>query len=71
MVMLFFVGVFASYLLVLRREKKKFPWRNVLLVLLGLLLVAAGVVALFIYRYHYHFAPKWPYFVHDVVRKVR
>jgi sec-independent protein translocase protein TatC len=71
MVMLFFVGVFASYLLVLRREKKRFPWKATLLVLLGMLLITAGVIALLIFRYHYHFAPKWPYFVHDVVRKVR
>ena len=70
MVMLYFVGVFASYLLVLRREKRAFPRKTVLLFLAGLLVVAAGVVALFIFRYHYHFAPSWPYFVHDAVRKV-
>ena len=70
MVMLFFVGVFASYLLVLRREKRAFPWKIVLLVLLGMLIIAANVMALFIWRYHYHFSPSWPYFVHDVVRKV-
>ena len=63
MVMLFFVGVFASYLLVIRREGRKFPWRNVVLVLLGVLLISAGVVAYFVYRYHYHFVAKWPYFV--------
>ena len=62
MVMLFFVGVFASYLLVLRREKRKFPWRNTILILLGVLLLSAGIVAYFAYRYHYHFIPKWPYF---------
>jgi sec-independent protein translocase protein TatC len=62
MVMLFFVGVFASYLLVIKREGKKFPWKNVILVLLGMLLVSAGVVAYFAYRYHYHFVTKWPYF---------
>ncbi len=63
MVMLFFVGVFASYLLVIRREGRKFPWRNTILVLLALSLMSAGVVAYFIYRYHYHFITKWPYFV--------
>ena len=31
MCLLFFVGVFASYLLVLKREGKKFPWGKVLL----------------------------------------
>jgi sec-independent protein translocase protein TatC len=63
MVMLFFVGVFASHLLVLHREGRKFPWRIVWLVLLGIVLCAAAVLALLIYRYHYHFLTKWPYLV--------
>ncbi|MGA8030175.1 MAG: twin-arginine translocase subunit TatC [Bryobacteraceae bacterium] len=62
MVMLYFVGLFASYLLVLRREGKSFPWRIILLAVLALILLSAGVLALFIYRYHYHFIQKWPYF---------
>jgi sec-independent protein translocase protein TatC len=60
MIALYFVGVFASYLLVLRREGKRFPWGMVLLVLLGILLLAAGVLALLIYRYHFHLVAKWP-----------
>jgi len=63
MVALFFVGVFASYLLVLRREGKKFPWMTVVLVFLGLLIASGGSIALLIYRYHYHFISKWPYLV--------
>ena len=63
MVMLFFVGVFASFLLVNRREGKKFPWRLVLLVLLGVLLISAGVIAFFVLRYGYHFIPRAPYFI--------
>ena len=61
MVLLFFVGLFASYLLVIKREGRKFPWRIVLLAALGTVLVIAGVVGLFIYRYHYHVVWKWPY----------
>jgi sec-independent protein translocase protein TatC len=61
MVMLFFVGVFASHLLVLKREGKKFPWGTILLVILGVALVSAATVALLIYRYHYHVIYKWPY----------
>jgi sec-independent protein translocase protein TatC len=61
MVMLFFVGVFASHLLVLRREGRTFPWKTVLLVLLGVLMTMGGVLALFVFRYHYHFVSKWPY----------
>jgi sec-independent protein translocase protein TatC len=61
MVSLFFVGVFVSYLLVLKREGKKFPWHVVLWVVLGIVLVAAGLVALLIFRYHYHLIYHWPY----------
>ncbi len=63
MVLLFFVGVFASHLLVLKREGKKFPWTTVLLVILAVLLLTGGAVALLLLRYHYHLIPKWPYFV--------
>ncbi len=63
MVMLFFVGVFASFLLVNSREGKKFPWKPVLLYLLGVCLVTAGVIAFFVFRYGYHFVAKAPYFV--------
>ena len=63
MVMLYFVGLFSSYLLVLRREGRTFPWTMVWLVLLGIVLCAGGVVALFVYRYHYHLAAKWPYLI--------
>jgi sec-independent protein translocase protein TatC len=60
MVLLFFVGLFLSYLLVLRREGKKFPWMVVLLVTLGVLLVVAGVIALLVYVYHFRLVPHWP-----------
>ena len=63
MVLLFFVGLFASYLLVMRREGRSFPWKTVALVVAGVILVSAAVVALFVYRYHYHFVTKWPYLV--------
>src|SRR5689334_10961835 len=63
MVMLFFVGVFVSHLLVLKREGKKFPWGKVLLVVLGVALVIGGTIAFLLYRYHYHLIYKWPYLV--------
>ncbi len=63
MIALYFLGLFASYLLVLRREGKKFPWYIVWLVILGLLLMAAGVVAILIYHFHFHMIPKWPFLI--------
>jgi len=62
MVMLFFVGVFASYLLVLRREERRMPWKVTLLFVAALLLVSGGVVTYLAYKYGYHFMPKWPFF---------
>jgi Twin arginine targeting (Tat) protein translocase TatC len=61
MCMLFFIGVFVSYLLVLKREGKTFPWGKVWLAIAAFLLVAAGVVALLIYRYHFHVIQHWPF----------
>ncbi|HEX4772396.1 MAG TPA: twin-arginine translocase subunit TatC [Bryobacteraceae bacterium] len=64
MVALFFVGVGASYLLIMKREGRRFPWWKIIAAAVATLLIAAGAIALLIYRYHYHFAPKWPYIVH-------
>lgn len=44
MILLYYVGIGASYLLVLRREGRKFPWVPVLLALLALALLAGGAV---------------------------
>ena len=39
MILLYFLGVFVSYLLVLRREGRKFPWKIFLVWLLAMLAV--------------------------------
>jgi sec-independent protein translocase protein TatC len=44
MILLYFMGVFASYLLVLRREGRKFPWK-IFLIWLVAVLVVAGIGA--------------------------
>ena len=61
MVLLYFVGLFASFVLVFRRENKKMPWRNIALAVLGLLLLAAATVALLVYVYHFRMVPRWPF----------
>ena len=63
MVLLFFVGVFASYLLVIRREGRKFPWRTVALAILGMLVLVAAIILLLIFHYHFHPVPKWPFLI--------
>jgi sec-independent protein translocase protein TatC len=61
MVLLYFVGLFASYLLVLNREGRQFPWKQ------ALPWIALGIVALIgfaffaIRHYHYHFLSHWPF----------
>jgi sec-independent protein translocase protein TatC len=63
MILLFFVGVFASYLLVLSREGKKFPWAKVLIFAILFVLVL-GVIAWFLtVRMHFYFIGKWPFLV--------
>ena len=61
MVTLFYVGIFASFLLVMKREGRRMPWGKIALVAAGVILVAAGAIALLIYRYHFQFVPHWPF----------
>jgi sec-independent protein translocase protein TatC len=60
MCLLFFVGVFAGYLLVLHREKKRFPWGSVTLWLAVLLIVLALLGWAMVERYHFHLVKHWP-----------
>jgi sec-independent protein translocase protein TatC len=59
---LYFVGVFFSYLLVLKREGRRFPWKKALPIILLVLLIAGGAYAAIVY-YHLHFVRHWPFFV--------
>ncbi len=63
MCLLYFVGVFAGYLLVLRREHRKFPWRPVLVTIGVILLVAAAVIYILVSRYGYKLVLSWPFLV--------
>jgi len=58
--LLYFVGVFASYLLVLRREGRSFPWLKVLLWGIAVLIVL-GVTAYVITRFGYRPVDRWPF----------
>ena len=61
MCLLYFVGVFAGLLLVMRREGRIIPWRTIVLIGLSVLLIAAAIGFALIY-FHIHFIHKWPYF---------
>jgi sec-independent protein translocase protein TatC len=57
---LFYVGIFASYLLVLKREGKSFPWRKVLTwtVMIGGVI---GIIAFAFVHSGLHFVRDWPF----------
>ena len=61
MCLLFYLGIFASYLLVLHREHKKFPWRPVIKWTVGILLIAAIAGYFIAARHGYHLVTHWPF----------
>ena len=61
MCVLFYVGIFAGYLLVLNRENRRFPWRKVLRVVLPLLLLLAIVGYIAITKHVIKLVPHWPF----------
>ncbi|HEY2015616.1 MAG TPA: twin-arginine translocase subunit TatC [Bryobacteraceae bacterium] len=63
MCLLFYVGIFASYLLVLHREGRRFPWGKVMMVALFVLLLVAGLLYMAITRYGYKTVPHWPFLI--------
>ena len=63
MIVLFYIGIFASYLLVLRREKRRFPWWPVLRWVLLIVLVLALLAIVTGKYYGYKLVAHWPYFV--------
>jgi sec-independent protein translocase protein TatC len=61
MCLLFYVGIFASYLLVLRRENRRFPWKITLTIVLCVLLLLAAAVYVAITRFGIRLVPHWPF----------
>lgn len=63
MCVLYFVGVFVSYLLVLRREEKKLPWKTIILCTILVVVLAVALYAVATYL-QLHWTRQWPYLVH-------
>jgi sec-independent protein translocase protein TatC len=61
MCMLFYVGIFASYILVLKREDRRLPWAVILGIVALVLALAAGVLVFLIKVLHFHLIPVWPF----------
>ena len=63
MCLLFYVGVFAGYLLILKRENRSFPWKVTLLVVLAVLLLLGAGVYVAITKHMLHPVPHWPFLI--------
>jgi sec-independent protein translocase protein TatC len=63
MCLLYFVGVFASYLLVMKREGKVFPWTKVLLITAGAIIVLLAISYFVLLKLHYHPVGHWPFMI--------
>ena len=61
MVLLYFVGVFAAYLLEYQRDHNRFPWMAILVVAGSILTIAAGIVYLLVAQYGYKLVLYWPF----------
>lgn len=60
---LFYVGIFASWLLVLNRENRRFPWAKALWTLAALIVALALVVVLMLMKWGWHAIPRWPFLI--------
>lgn len=60
---LFYVGIFAGYLLVLRREQRQFPWRRAVTYGVFVLLLLAIGLYLSITLHLIRLVPHWPFLV--------
>jgi sec-independent protein translocase protein TatC len=63
MIFLFFIGVFAGWILVEIREGRGFPWRVLLLSLLGLLVLAGGIVGAMTWKFGWKLVSYWPFLI--------
>ncbi len=63
MTLLYFVGVFAGYLVVLRREGQALPWKHMILWTLGALAVIAAVVYVMVTFFGFKLLTHWPFMI--------
>jgi sec-independent protein translocase protein TatC len=61
MCVLFYIGIFAGYLLILHREKRRFPWKTTITIVMSVLILLALVLYLSITRYGMRLVPHWPF----------
>jgi sec-independent protein translocase protein TatC len=63
MVLLYFIGVFASYILVLKRENRQFPWKAFFIVMAVIIALIGMALYIAVFKYHYRLVLSWPFLV--------
>jgi len=61
MCLLFYVGIFAGYILILHREHRRFPWRKAMAIVIPVLLILAVALYLAITKYGLKLVPHAPF----------
>jgi sec-independent protein translocase protein TatC len=61
MCILFYFGVFAGYLLVLHREKRRFPWRKAMTIVIPVLLLLALIIYVAVAKFGVRLVPHAPF----------
>ncbi|WP_051669547.1 twin-arginine translocase subunit TatC [Bryobacter aggregatus] len=61
MILLYFIGVFAGYLLVLSREGRKFPWHILWIILASIAILSGAAIAVMVKYYGFKLIGSWPY----------
>lgn len=61
MCLLYFVGLFAGFLIVFRREGKKFPWKRLFMFVVPIILVLATAAYIATTYFHLHLVRHWPF----------
>ncbi|MGA2272145.1 MAG: twin-arginine translocase subunit TatC [Bryobacteraceae bacterium] len=64
MCLLFYLGVFAAYLLTLHRENRRFPWKTTIIIVMAVLLLLGAWVYISITRHAIKVVPHWPFLLH-------
>jgi sec-independent protein translocase protein TatC len=60
---LFYIGIFASYLVVLKRENRRFPWAKVIVITMVVILLVSIVLYMAITRFGYKLVPHFPFLI--------
>lgn len=63
MTLLYFMGVFAAYLLTLSRENKRFPWLILFLIVAGFFAIFAGGTYLAVTNFGWKLVPQYPFLI--------